>query len=251
VREAEVDGWIVASDDESHFAIVSDCLDRDVPVLCEKPMTLTRADARRLVEREAEAGRRLISVGFMRRFDPDYSRLRSLLRDGAPGTPMLVVGTHRMPTSAAPFGADMLVASSATHDIDTFRWLTGEEVAEVTCESRAAADAGATTVLLTMRSESGVLGMSELTATSASRYDVSCELIGSAGTAATAAPAASDWIDRFAAAYETQALAWLTALVTGSSASATARDGYANSAVVEAAGRALRTGERVDVDLAD
>jgi myo-inositol 2-dehydrogenase / D-chiro-inositol 1-dehydrogenase len=185
----------------------------------------------------------------MRRFDPEYARIRSLLVDGVLGRPLLVAGRHRMPTSAAPFGADMLVASSATHDVDTFRWLTGEEVVEVTCESSAAPDAGAATVLLTLRSESGVLGVSELTATSASQYEVSCELVGAVATVSTAAPAAADWIDRFAAAYDAQAVAWVDSLTTGSSPSATARDGFANSAVVEAAAQALATRRPARVDL--
>lgn len=263
-RDAKVDGFVIASDDESHYSILSDCLRREVPVLCEKPMTSSASQAWHLTDREAKLGRRLIHVGFMRRFDPEYAWIRSMSCTGALGRPLTAVGRHRMPTGAANFGAEMLVASSATHDIDAFRWLTREEVTDVACESSVAPEEGAATVMLTMRSESGVLGVFELTAAPACPYEVTFEVIGTAGTATTGIPPAAsraadtgvgrfgpaDWIERFAAAYYAQAVAWLITLETGSWPSATAWDGYANSVVVAAATQALATRERVAVDLA-
>ena len=52
------------------------CLEAGKPVLCEKPLATSAAAALRIVEAES-AGARLVTVGFMRRFDPGYVDLKS------------------------------------------------------------------------------------------------------------------------------------------------------------------------------
>ena len=49
------------------------CLEHGKPVLCEKPLTTDVVTSLEVVEREAELGKPLIQVGFMRRFDPEYA----------------------------------------------------------------------------------------------------------------------------------------------------------------------------------
>ncbi|GMA88120.1 hypothetical protein GCM10025868_33700 [Angustibacter aerolatus] len=47
---ADVDALVVASPDATHAALVRAALDRDLPVLCEKPLTTSVADSAALVE---------------------------------------------------------------------------------------------------------------------------------------------------------------------------------------------------------
>ena len=74
-------------------------------MLCEKPLTTDVASAYAIVQREQALGRKLIQVGFMRRFDPEYVALKQLIVDGGLGRPLLVHCAHRTPafrTSSTP-----------------------------------------------------------------------------------------------------------------------------------------------------
>ena len=62
------------------------CLDRGIPVLCEKPLTTDIASAYAIVQKEKALGKQLIQVGFMRRFDSEYVALQKLIADGGLGS---------------------------------------------------------------------------------------------------------------------------------------------------------------------
>ena len=73
-------------------------------------------------------------------------------------------------------------SSSASHDIDLFRWLSGEEVDEVCAVAKTSQDKSTVTVALTLTSQSGVLGVMELCRGPEMTYDIGCEIIGSRGS---------------------------------------------------------------------
>ena len=80
------------------------------------------------------AGRRLVQVGFMRRYDPGYLAMKAAIDDGSIGTPLLMHCAHRNP-SAPPYGftTDMIISDSSVHEIDIVRWLFGEEIVAAAC----------------------------------------------------------------------------------------------------------------------
>ena len=53
-------------------------------MLCEKPLATTAEASLLVAEAEAASGRRLVQVGFMRRFDPAYAAMKRELDDGPP-----------------------------------------------------------------------------------------------------------------------------------------------------------------------
>lgn len=253
VREADVDAVLVASSDASHAALVLACLRRGLPVLCEKPLTTSAADALEIVRSEAAGGRRLVQVGFMRRYDPAFASVRDAVASGRVGAPAVVHTVHRNPVAAYAFTPEVLVTNSASHDVDLVRWVTGDEVAEVTCTVAPAPDERFAAVLLRLTTSRGVLASTELTYGPGCAYDVRCEVVGREGSAAT--PAAGpvvggDWVGRFAEAYRRQDAAWVAALAGGrATVGATAWDGLVNTLVLDAAGRALAGGRAVRPDL--
>ena len=95
INDPEVDAVLIASPGAAHETQVNACLERGIPVLCEKPLTTDVASAYAIVQREAALGQPLIQVGFMRRFDPEYAALKRLITDGGLGRPLLVHCTHR------------------------------------------------------------------------------------------------------------------------------------------------------------
>ena len=70
-------------------------------MLCEKPLATTAEASLLVAEAEAASGRRLVQVGFMRRFDPAYTALKRELDEGALGKPLLLHCAHRNPRRAA------------------------------------------------------------------------------------------------------------------------------------------------------
>ena len=82
-----------------------------------------------IMKAEVAAGRRLVQVGFMRRYDAGYRALKAAVDDGAIGTPLLMHCAHRN-ASAPPYGftTEMMISDSAIHEIDLVRWLFGEEI---------------------------------------------------------------------------------------------------------------------------
>ncbi|MDT5277324.1 MAG: myo-inositol 2-dehydrogenase / D-chiro-inositol 1-dehydrogenase, partial [Mycobacterium sp.] len=216
VKNADVDAVVVATTDDTHFDITQASIARGLHVLCEKPLTTTAHQSRQVVDAERATGRRLVQVGWMRRFDADYENLYSALRSGTVGEPVLISQRHRNPLSVIRFDEQELITSSASHDIDIFRWLCGEDVAEVSAISKTSQDGAAVIVVLTLASQSGVLGVMELGRGPGLSYDIGCDIVGSAGALTltpadreraddhAAQPHTEAWMQRFAQAYRTQ-----------------------------------------------
>jgi myo-inositol 2-dehydrogenase / D-chiro-inositol 1-dehydrogenase len=246
VHNADVDAVVVATADETHHEIVHACIARGLFVLCEKPLTTSADESLELVKAERAAGRRLVQVGFMRRFDADYQNIYRTLHSDRVGEPILISQRHLNPLAVITFDEHQLIASSASHDIDVFRWLCGEDVKAVSAISKTSRDESTVTVVLTLTSQSGVVGVIELGRGPVMHYDIGCEIVGSLGTlklpSHTPADRENPWMQRFGGAYRSQDAAWLAAVTAKSNPGASAYDGYAGQAVIDAGLAALASG---------
>ncbi len=243
VFNAGVDAVVVATADGTHHGIVESCIDRGLFVLCEKPLTTSADQSLQLVNAERAGGRRLVQVGFMRRFDSDFQNLHQSLQSGRVGEPVLIIQRHYNPLAVINFDDRELISSSASHDIDVFRWLCGEEVREVSARTKASRDGDTVIVVVTLTSQSGVLGVMELGRGPGLQYDIGCDIVGSRGAITLTSPAPTDdWMQRFYEAYRAQDAAWLAAVAGKTFTGASAYDGYACNTVIDAALAALASG---------
>ncbi|MER5406294.1 Gfo/Idh/MocA family oxidoreductase [Streptomyces sp. NPDC002769] len=259
---------LVASPGPAHEEALLAAFERGLPVLCEKPMVPESAGALRVVEAEARLGRRLAQVGFMRRYDAEYVRLKSLLDSGRLGRPLMLHCTHRNVSSPAGFTSAMLVNSSVSHEIDAARWLLGQELTAVTVlrprpSSHAPADLLDPQLVLFETAEGALVDV-EVFVNTGFGYQVRCEAVCESGSArigdenamrVTTADGArqevpQDYLVRFADAYDREVQAWVDATREGRVTGPSVWDGYAASAVAEAGVRALESGGRVAVELA-
>ena len=265
IHDPAVDAVLIASPDATHAALVLDCLGRGKPVLCEKPLAPSAAECVEIVAKESALGRRLVQVGFMRRFDPGYVAMQRVLAARELGAPLLLHCIHRNRTAPPFIDSQSLIANSAVHEIDIARWLLGQEIARATVvRSRSTSRATIRDpqfILLEMAD--GVLVDVEVFVNAQYGYDVRGELVCEAGTVALAPPRAvqlrasgsegfrhaPDWRERFAAAYRAQLQAWIGAVQSGVPAGASAWDGYAATAVADACLASLRTGQPAAVHL--
>ena len=250
----DVDAVVIASRDADHSAQVMSCLAHRKPVLCEKPLAPTLAECRAVVDAQTALAlpHPLVSVGFMRRFDPGYNELAAVVRSGAVGEPLLVRCSHRNVAGYPGGDSAETITNTAIHEIDITRWLFGSEIVEVSWHAGKSTRADPhrqDPQLLLMRNENGTLTVLDVFVNARYGYDVRCEVIGDTGATSLAATALTrldqalqsrtaypeDWLPRFAEAYRLQLQAWIDSLAANQpSPLATAEDGLAATAVAAA-----------------
>ena len=265
IADAGIDAVLVASPDETHAALVLACIAQGKPVLVEKPLAATLDECRAIVAAETRGGRRLVQVGYMRRFDPGYRMMKAALAEGRLGPPLFLHCVHRNAVAPHWLTNELVIANSATHEIDIARYLLGEEFASVSVISPRASSRAPTRQpqLIVLETASGVVVDVEAFVDAQYGYDVRAELVCENGTVALAPnpPLATrlagqdshalhaDWRGRFADAYRDQIGAWLVSLGTDRPAGSSAWDGYAASVTADAALQAWRTRSRTPVQL--
>jgi myo-inositol 2-dehydrogenase / D-chiro-inositol 1-dehydrogenase len=253
ITDPAVEAVVIASPADTHEQFVLACLEVGKPVLCEKPLAATPDAARHVLEAELALGRRLVQVGFMRRFDPGYVELKARFDRDEVGPPVLVYSTHRNATVPVGFGTEMIIKDTVVHDVDTVRWLLGQELVTATVlttrsTSRAAPGVGDPQVVV-FEAQDGTLVHVEAFVNAQYGYDIRCEIVGEAGTLSLERPqpVPMNFQDRFASAYARELDGWIASIADGTPAGASAWDGYVASIVCEAAWHAVATGQPSDI----
>ncbi|QNP68507.1 Gfo/Idh/MocA family oxidoreductase [Streptomyces roseirectus] len=257
---------LIASPGPAHEAALLAAFARGLPVLCEKPMVPDPAGALRIVEAEVRLGRRLAQVGFMRRYDAGYLRLKAVLEEGRLGRTLMLHCVHRNAASPSFFTSEMLIEDSVAHEIDAARWLLGEELTAVTVlrprASGGAPEGLADPQFVVFETAGGALVDVEVFVNCRAGYQVRCEAVGELGSVrigddqgplvtvsgSAAAEVPQDYVVRFADAYDREVRAWVAAIRRGRVGGPSVWDGYAASVVAEAGVRSLRGGGRVTVE---
>jgi len=266
IASDEVDAVLVTAIGETHAEFVLACIAAGKPVMCEKPLAPTVPECEQIIEAEVASGRRLVIVGFMRRYDPGYRQVKATLESGTIGEPLILHNVHRNPTVGEAFTSFMTMTDSMIHEVDASRWLLGEEIKAVQVippkRTPKALSHLQDPQFAVFTTESGILSTVEFFANCQYGYDVRCELVGSLGTASLINPSvagvvtagqfsesvAPDWRARFGAAYTAELQAWISGLERDECVGPSAWEGYAATNVVEVGVEAVKTGERMPID---
>jgi myo-inositol 2-dehydrogenase / D-chiro-inositol 1-dehydrogenase len=263
IQSTDVDAVLVASPDATHGRLTLAAIAAGKPVLCEKPMAPTSAECLQVIDAEVRAGKRLVQIGFMRRFDPSYTEMKSLLTSGAIGPALMFHCFHRNVSAPDWFTPVMAITNSAPHEFDIARWMLGADFRFISVFRPAgeSADRPGAPVFLVIETADGKLVNIEVNINAAYGYDVRGELVGEKGTVSLRAPVhaetslaltqatsyPADWRSRFADAYRLQNQAWLNSIRTGVPAGASAWDGYAATLVGEAGVASLSSRAKVEI----
>jgi myo-inositol 2-dehydrogenase / D-chiro-inositol 1-dehydrogenase len=264
-----VQAVLIASPGSTHEEFTLACIAAGKPVLCEKPLAPTIDACLRVLEAEAALPRRLVQVGFMRRYDTGFRAMKERLDDGQVGPALLLHCRHRNASVPPGFTSDMMITDSVVHDIDVTRWLLGQEIVAASVfkprrSSRAPAGLQDPQLVLLETAE-GVLVDVESFVNCQFGYDIRYELVGETGTISLGeepgpqirqqgrhhGPIPADWRERFGAAYQRELQEWVTGALEGQITGPSAWDGYTTTAVAEAAVQSLTDGRRTTVELAD
>ena len=176
LERVEPHGVVIAAPSALHHELVAVAAEAGVHVLCEKPVGL-EPDACASAVASARAAGVSLQAGFQRRFDRDWQALHAAARDGTRGALDLFRCSHRNAAPPAGAGLGDVFVDVAIHDLDVARWLGGE-VSELYASTGAGGDAAT----LTLRFESGALGLIDVHRRAGYGFDCAVELVGGEAT---------------------------------------------------------------------
>jgi myo-inositol 2-dehydrogenase/D-chiro-inositol 1-dehydrogenase len=189
LRDADVDALLVASPTDTHAGLIEAGAGAGKSILCEKPVDLDVARARTAVAAAERAGI-LLAIGFNRRYDPSFRRIRQGIDAGEIGDVESVLVVSRDP-SPPPIAyvrrSGGLFRDMTIHDLDIARWLLGEEPVEVTAHGSCLVDPaiGASgdidTAAVTLRTAGGRIAQIANTRRAVFGYDQRIEVCGARG----------------------------------------------------------------------
>ncbi len=267
INSPDVDAVMICSFGPAHEVDVLACIAAGKPVFCEKPLTPTADAAQRIMDAEQQAGRKLVTVGFMRRFDRSYQEMKALLDSGEIGEPLMIHCAHRNPTVPESYTWDMAINDTAIHEIDTTRWLLGEEFVSARVDKPKKTSLRfphlQDPLVLILTSESGVRVDDEVFVNHQYGYDIRCEAVAEKGTVSLADQnvinvrdasgarnrIARDHNDRFYGAFVTEVQEWITAVAEGRHTGSSSWDGYAAAVVCDAGVKALTESGEVPIQM--
>jgi myo-inositol 2-dehydrogenase/D-chiro-inositol 1-dehydrogenase len=265
IASAGVDAVLVTSWGATHERYVLAALAAGKPCFCEKPLATTAEGAKRVVDAEVRLGKRLVQVGFMRRYDAGYVALKAVV-DSRIGAPIIVHAAHRNPSVPEQYGTPMAIHDTLIHEIDVFRWLLDDDyVSARVLFPRASARAHAALrdpQIVILETAKGTVIEAEIFVNCHYGYDIQCEVVGEDGVARLPEPMAvetrlgarlgrpilTDWKDRFIASYDVELQDFLKAAAEGTASGPSAWDGYAAAIASDACVAAQeRPGEAVAI----
>lgn len=184
-----VDAVVIASSTDTHAELIQAAARAGKAIFCEKPLDLDIAAAKRSLQVVEKHGV-LLCLGFNRRHDPSFDRLKREIDAGTVGSVEVVSITSRDPAPPPPAYVGRsggLYRDMMIHDFDLARWLLGEEPVEVFASGSVLVDpaigkAGdVDTAVVALKTASGRLCQITNSRRCAYGYDQRIEVFGSKG----------------------------------------------------------------------
>jgi len=239
----KVDAVLVTSWGATHEQYVLAAIAAGKPCFCEKPLATTAEGAKRIVDAEAAHGKRLVQVGFMRRYDAGYRMLKQVV-DSEIGQPLMVHAAHRNPSVPDQYVTPMAIHDTLIHEIDVFRWLLDDDyVSAQVVFPRASSHTHARLKdpqVVLLETAKGIRIDVEVFVNCRYGYDIQCQVVGEEGLAYLPEPTSimmrkdarlqnpilTDWKDRFVASYDVELQDFISAAARGTASGPTSWDGY-------------------------
>ena len=185
----EVDAVVICTPTDTHYRMILDAAARGKQIFCEKPIDLSLAKVQAVNEEVARRGVRMM-VGFNRRFDQNFLRVRETIAAGQVGQPHVLRITSRdpgPPPEAYIRASGGIFLDMTIHDFDMARYLMASEVTEVYTRAAVLVDpmfaaAGDwDTAVVTLTFENGAFAVIDNSRQAVYGYDQRVEMFGSDG----------------------------------------------------------------------
>ena len=192
MENPDIEAVMICSSTDTHARMIEEAAAAGKHIFCEKPIDFDLDRIDKALEAVDKAGVKL-QVGFNRRFDPNFKRVREVVAAGKIGTPHILRITSRDPE---PPPIEYIKVSGGIfldmtiHDFDMARYLIGDEVSEIYAAGGVMVDpeigqAGdIDTAVITLRFENGTIGAIDNSRRAVYGYDQRVEVFGSEGMVA-------------------------------------------------------------------
>ncbi len=192
MEDNSIDAVAICSSTSTHAELMIEAAAAGKHVFCEKPVDHSLEKIDKAIEAVKKAGVKS-QIGFNRRFDPNFKKVRELVKEGKIGDLHILRITSRDP---APPPAEYVKGSGGMfldmtiHDFDMARYLSGSEVVEVYAAGGVMVDPAIgeagdiDTAVITLKFANGAIGTIDNSRKAAYGYDQRVEVFGSGGMAA-------------------------------------------------------------------
>ena len=128
LQDNEIEAVLIATSTNTHADIITDCAKAGKHIFCEKPLALEldRIDDALLVVKQAKVK---LQVGFNRRFDKSFQKVREIVHSGQIGRPSILRITNRdpeLPSKEFLKVSGGMFLDMTIHDFDMARFQIGE-----------------------------------------------------------------------------------------------------------------------------
>jgi scyllo-inositol 2-dehydrogenase (NAD+) len=274
---AQVDAVVIATPTFTHRDLAVEALGAGLHVFCEKPMALSARECDEMIA-AAESADRVLQIGYVRRFQPEFVEAKARIEAGEVGEVMLVKSLTRGPGLPPAWAHDLalsngMLAEVNSHCFDSVRWLAGSDIVRVYAEvaNRKGARLGVTAenfydnAVVSLRFANDAIGTIDGVCPAECGYDGRVEVIGTEGlimigdvngmpliTAVDrnrggVRPTHKTWPERFSWGYVGEINAFVEAARTGAEARVGGLDGKRAVEAVVAANRSWQEARPVEL----
>ncbi|MEK3731303.1 MULTISPECIES: inositol 2-dehydrogenase [Paenibacillus] len=264
----------ICSPTDTHVPFIKLAAAAGKHIFCEKPISMEVSQTAEALEAVKAAGVQL-QVGFNRRFDHNFKRIKEIVSSGEIGQPHIVKITSRDPSppgesyirSSGGIFMDMMI-----HDFDMARYVSGEEAVTISAVGSVLVDpvfeqcGDVDTAVVTIQFASGAIGIIDNSRKAVYGYDQRVEVFGSGGAVGvnndypnTAEIHTEDgvrrdnplhfFLERYNEAYADEARQFIACLAEGRQVPVNGEDGMQAELMACAAAESLRLGRPVPVKL--
>jgi len=190
LADETIEAVLIATTTSTHAEVIKDCAKAGKHIFCEKPIALDLARIDEALEAVELAGVKL-QVGFNRRFDKNFQRVREIVQSGELGRPCMLKITNRdpeLPSKEFLRVSGGLFLDMTIHDFDMAQFQIGE-VTEVYATGSVLIDSeleefgDLDTALITLKFKDGTIGSIDNSRQSVYGYDQRLEVFCLEGTA--------------------------------------------------------------------
>lgn len=269
---SEIDAVVICTPTNTHYQIILDAAAAGKHIFCEKPIELSIEKIRTINRVVHKCGVQLM-VGFNRRFDQNFSKVREMVTSGKIGKPQILHITSRDP---GPPPENYLRASGGIfldmtiHDFDMARYLLSSDVREVYAKADVLIDpvfdkvGDWDTALVTLAFENGALGTIDNSRKAVYGYDQRVEVFGSGGMIAVANKTPDDhvhvdrtgmhsslplhfFLERYAESYLIEMRAFVNAVREDKPVPVSGNDGLMSVAIALASTKSVKENRAVTI----
>jgi len=267
ISDESINAVFICTPTNTHAQIIQKAAQKKKHVFCEKPVSFSYEETKEVIE-VAEKENIKLQIGFNRRFDHNFHKVKNLVVEGEIGTPHILKITSRDPEPPSESyiqSSGGLFIDMSIHDFDMARYIMESEVVEVFATGANLINPAfknyddIDTAVITLKFENGSIGVIDNSRKAVYGYDQRIEVFGSDGciTVANERPTTLEistkketkvdlphyfFLERYQKAYEKEVISFIQSIIDDRPILCTGYDGLQAERIAYAAKESLKRG---------